>query len=64
MKGRGTAERANLHCINQRSLTLKAVGDLLAHLVQEVIEWNAEEKHLQNLLQVSTRSQSLLENEH
>lgn len=37
------------HSINQRSLALKTVGCLLPDLVQEVVEWKAEDERLQNL---------------
>ena len=43
----------SLHCINQGSLALEAIGNFLAHLVQEVVERNAEKKHLQNLFDIS-----------
>lgn len=39
----------NSHGINEWCITLEAVGSFPVHLVQEAVEWNAENKSLQNL---------------
>lgn len=50
-------DSGNPHNINQRCLrcALEVVNNIAADLLQEVVEWRTEDKHLQNLYRIQGR---------